>query len=235
MTKTRNTTQKPLRRDTLRKSAKIYTFQEKLPKFKVITAPKDFNESPVRPAIMKILSEGILDTDVPKDNKRFALTAKEIKQKLDNNENTKVKKTSYTNLYFHLNKMVEAGVIQPIAQVIERSHRITYYGRSAHVVLLSSPETEIKQITKVFTELFTLLKIINTEFPEIQVEELAENYVQQNHQRLTNYAQWIAQNIEIINENSLDVSKIFKALKFGNIRNSEMNKIFDEYFPFNSD
>jgi hypothetical protein len=235
LTKGHKINPKTLRRDKLGKNADIYTFQEKLPKFKVVTTPKDFNESPVRPAIMKILSEGILDEDVPKDNTRFALTAKEIKQKLDNNENTKVKKTSYTNLYFHLNKMVEVGVIQPIAQVIERSHRITYYGRSAHVVLLGSPETEIKQITKAFTELFTLMKIINTKFPEIQVEELAEHYVQQNHKRNTNYARWIAQNIEIINENSLDVSKIFKALKFGNVRNSEMNRIFDEYFPFNSD
>ena len=156
---------------------------------------------------MKILSEGISDNQIQKDDfTRFALTAKEIKGKLESSDNPKVRKTSYTNLYFHLKKMIEAGVIQPIAQVIERSHRITYYGRSAHVILLGTPEKEFEQFTKAFTELFQLLKIINTEFPDIQVGDLAEQYIQQKTKRDADYAKWIAKNIEI----SLVASKLSK-------------------------
>ncbi len=220
----------------MNKTAEIYTFQNKIPKFKIINTTKEFQESPIKPAIMKALSEGVHDAQSQtQDQLRYALTAKEIKQKLESTDNPKVKKVSYTNLYFHLNKMEEAGIIKQIAKVIEKSHRITYYGRSAHVVLLNSPETEIEKITQSLTELFKLMKIINAEFPDIKVNILAEQFFQEKEELNSNLAKWIADNIDIIRNNNLDVSKIFKGLKFSEVRNSKINKIFDKYFPFISD
>jgi hypothetical protein len=220
----------------MEKTAEIYIFQENLPNFLIINVAKDFNESPVRPAIMKILSEGISDDQSQNhDRTRFALTAKEIKEKLENSDNPKVNKTSYTNLYFHLNKMVEAGTIQLVAKVIERSHRIKYYGRSAHVILIGNPETETQNLTKTFHELFKLLNILNPDFPDIQVEKIAEQYVQQKRDRDTNFGEWIAKNISIIRKNSLDVGKIFKALQYSDVQNSRFDKVFNEIIPFISD
>ncbi|MHA1444381.1 MAG: hypothetical protein ACTSR4_06490, partial [Candidatus Hodarchaeales archaeon] len=154
-----NETEPPvIRKDDDFSQSVIFKFHSEIPKFKFFILPKQFNESPIRPAIMKVLREGIHSEESNK-KPRYALNAQEIKERLSTFTSPEVKDVTYTNLYFHLKKLLEADVIQIIAYVIKRNPRIAFYGRTARLILHNDPSSELKKIKSNFKELTKLVKI----------------------------------------------------------------------------
>ncbi len=205
----------------------LYSFIQSIDKVKVLELPKGFNKSPIRPAIMKALREGIEDENVKQ--RRYALNAREIKQELDKNkslfdnlgqENQQISEKkgtppeiSYTNLYFHLNKLLEVGAIHIVVIAIERSHRIAYYGRAAHVILPRDPGTELAYYEEIFEEFGKLVRILK---PEINIEEIKnipKQYYQLKIERESSIAHWVADLAHIIREENLNLTTIFSAVK----------------------
>ncbi|MFX0123577.1 MAG: hypothetical protein ACFFAE_08030 [Candidatus Hodarchaeota archaeon] len=207
--------------------SELYSFIQGIDKVKILEIPKGFNKPPIRPAIMRVLRKGIEDESTKQ--KRYALNAREIKQELDKDESLlkslgqKKQQTqgkekipseiSYTNLYFHLNKLQEVGAIYTVVIAIERSHRIAYYGRTAHVILIRELETILPRYEEIFEEFSRFVKILN---PDINVEEIRkipEQYYKLKNEREWIIAQWVADHAHILREENLDLTTIFSAVK----------------------
>ncbi|MFX0014464.1 MAG: hypothetical protein ACFFB2_09010 [Promethearchaeota archaeon] len=204
-------------RGSFKDCPELYSFHENMPKFKFIDTPKDTNDShPVRPAIMAILREGVIDAgtnDNEKPRQRYALNAREIKNLLGKNRNSKISKISYTNLYFHLNTLKDVGHIKVVAEVIERNHRIAYYGRTARVILISDSEAEKQKYKKIFGELGKLAKTLQ---PGIKIEGLRtlhKDFQAYKYTKTKEMALWLAENEEVIRKEKLDISLLFNGLK----------------------
>ena len=210
-----------VRFDSTSSCPELYSFIQDIDKVKILELPKGFNKPPIRPAIMKVLREGIEDESTKQ--KRYALNAREIKQELDKNESLikslgkKKEKTlteiSYTNLYFHLNKLLEVGAIHIVVIAIERSHRITYYGRTAHVILGREPETILPRYEEIFDEFSKLIKILKPNFNVEEIKKIPERYHKLKTERELIIAHWVADHAHSIREENIDLVSIFSALK----------------------
>jgi DNA-binding transcriptional ArsR family regulator len=211
-----------IRRDSRKICPKIYSFHENIPKYKLIRIPKGFDDPPVRPAIMQILRNGIIDDDVQgKKLQRFALNTREIKKQLEEYKDPEIKKISYTNLYFHLNKLLELGAIHIVAMVIERSHRIAYYGRSAYIILKSDPEAELQTYQKMFTEIDKLAKALRPDVKIGDINTISKKYFELKSRRYEDIARWLAKNESIIRDENLDLNLLFKILSILDTLNPE--------------
>jgi hypothetical protein len=223
----------------------LFTFYEKIEKVKVIEVPKGFNENPIRPAIMAILRVGI--KDITLNQTRYALNTLEIKDILetDNNLIQKLKEKkltsktrssqtkkdkeeesiSYTNLYFHLSKLEEVSAIYKVANVIERSHKIAYYGRTAHIILPSSPSYELKHYKDIFNEFGKFVQVIESKIEIKNPELIAEKYYQLKSQRQQILAMILADYEQILLEKNIDMNKLFESFKVLDSQYSGYNEL----------
>ncbi|OLS20158.1 MAG: hypothetical protein HeimC2_38480 [Candidatus Heimdallarchaeota archaeon LC_2] len=113
---------------------KIFEFWKSTPIIKTIDLAefKSIFNAEARAQIIDILSQGIEDTN-PRTNKiekRHALTAKEISKEIKSKYNVKLEKS---NLYFHINHLIEANLINIVAQIPSGKRITTYYGRSSKI------------------------------------------------------------------------------------------------------
>ncbi|MHA1946894.1 MAG: hypothetical protein ACXAC6_12455 [Candidatus Hodarchaeales archaeon] len=212
-------------------NSKLFTFYSELPQFKFHVLPEKFNESPIRPAIMKVLREGI-PSEEGLGKLRYALNAQEIKEQLSNNPSSDVKNVTYTNLYFHLKKMLEVEVIQIVAYVIERSHRIAFYGRSARLIFFNDPSKHLNLFKSRFEELTKLLTILDPKMDEKAFGRLSEQYYALEEEQIMKIAKWMADNEGVISKNRLNIDYIYKALKtildFENTGNKSISEVMEQ-------
>ncbi|MHA2232333.1 MAG: hypothetical protein ACXAB4_07565, partial [Candidatus Hodarchaeales archaeon] len=131
----------------------LYDFWESLPNVTFIEITgKNYKSHPVRPAIMAILREGIIEEGDNKEaegKRRYGLNSQEILDLL-NEKDEKIRgkyglndeklrdfiPISKTNLYFHLDKLEKAGFIKEIAKILEGRHKVAYYGRTSRIFYL---------------------------------------------------------------------------------------------------
>lgn len=220
-----------IRKEPGKINPELYSFYENLPAYKIINAPKSVTDPPVRIAIMSILREGIDDTDT--QLRRHALNAREIKQKLKEHENNEAKKISYTNLYFHLNKLQEIGAIQTVALVIEKSHRIAYYGRTARVIFKRDPEKESQEhFREMFAEFGKLVKILHPDTGIERINDLADKYYSHKRKRTADLIRWLASNEEIIRREGISFEIIDKVINIMDASDPEYRAILDELARF---
>ncbi|MHA2333122.1 MAG: hypothetical protein ACXAEU_13970 [Candidatus Hodarchaeales archaeon] len=206
---------------TSKNHEKLFTFYEKIP---AIIFVHDYKSNPIRKAITKILREGMLDGK--KGKNRFALNAQEIRQLLHERLGTEI---SITNLYFHLNKLQEAGLIDIVETIQEKRHKIAYYGRRARIIILKDEKLSNEKYQQIFTELGKLVQLSSSgvfqhDKLEILVEKIKDHY-EKKTERLAN---WIANNETLIIKENLDAFKIFEALDFIDKNNPDFLAIIHE-------
>jgi len=200
---------------------KIYSFNVKdIPLIKYVGIPKQTYEShPVRAAIMKILLEGLTEV---KPNNRYALNAKEIKNLLKDREKIDI---SITNLYFHINKLLTAEFITVVETSKEKRHKIAYYGRSARIIIFYDPEHQVRKHQEKFSEFGRFVKLLNPNLNVAELENLSEQYFELTEKHAERLAYWLAEYVELIDNESLDFIKIHDVLKLIDIINPEYSSI----------
>ena len=229
-----------VRFDSTSSCPELYSFIQDIDKVKILELPKGFNKPPIRPAIMKVLREGIEDESTKQ--KRYALNAREIKQELDKNESLMkrlrkkkqkpLSEISYTNLYFHLNKLLEVGAIYIVVIAIERSHRIAYYGRTAHVILPREQETVLPRYEEIFDEFSKLVKILKPDFNVEEIKKIPEQYCKLKNERELAIAHWVADHAYSIREENIDLVSIFSALRIIDTINPQYESLFQKLQDF---
>jgi DNA-binding transcriptional ArsR family regulator len=190
----------------------LYEFWERLPPVTVLALPSNVMSShPARPAILRVLREGVLDRfeEEPVERARHALKAEEIRARLKD-RGVKVSKTS---LYFHLGVLEEHGLIKVVNKVLEGRHMVAYYGRTARGFIHRDPEENLEKYRRYFKEAGRLAKADRPGLDMGVVEELAEEYMGILQRRDAALADWMADNEELINENDVDFYSIFEFIK----------------------
>ena len=225
-----------VRFDSSSSCPELFSFIEGIDKVKILKLPTGFNKPPIRPAIMKILRKGIEDENTKQ--KRYALNAREIKRELDKNKSLleslsrKKKKSlnevSYTNLYFHLNKLLEVGAIHTVVIAIERSHRIAYYGRTAHVILIRELEAILPRYEKIFGEFSKFAEILKPDISVEEIQRLPEQYHKLKAERELIMAEWVADHAHILRKENIDLTDIFSALRIIDSTNTKYETLFQK-------
>jgi DNA-binding transcriptional ArsR family regulator len=190
----------------------LYKFWEKLPPITLLSLPsKVMSSHPARPAILRILREGVVDRfdEEPVERVRHALKADEIRTRLKE----RGVKVSKTNLYFHLGVLEEHDLIKVVAKLLEGRHRVAYYGRTSRGIIHRDPEESLEKYRRYFKEAGRLAKANRPGLDLSVVEELAEEYLGILQRRDAALGDWMADNEELINENDVDFYSVFEFIK----------------------
>ncbi len=190
----------------------LYEFWEEIPPITLLAlSSKVMSSHPARPAILRVLREGVVDRfeDEPGERVRHALKAEEIWKRLKE-RGVKVSKTS---LYFHLGVLEEHGLIKVVTKVLEGRHMVAYYGRTARGFIHRDPEESLEKYRRYFREAGRLAKAKQPGLDLGVVEELAEEYLQIKQRRDAALGDWMAENEELINESKVDFYSLFEFIK----------------------
>lgn len=194
----------------------LYTFWRTVPLIKRINNEKYLVvKQPTRSAIIEMLRTGIKD-EKSENNLRFALNAHEIQQHL----NEQGIKTSLQNVYFHLNNLLDGGLIKEIAIIKEGRFNRRYYGRTAKLFLdvffKEANNIDIK-IDENKTKILNLIKASNSNREPKNAEEIVESFLKE---RYALYAEiddkldkWFKNNAESLIDFNIDVLQTYHFLQ----------------------
>ena len=202
----------------------LYEFWERLPPVTMLAlSSKVMSSHPARPAILRILREGVVDRfdEEPVERVRHALKADEIRARLKE-EGIKMSKT---NLYFHLEVLEENALIKVVAKMLEGRHRVAYYGRTARGIIHRDPEESLQNYRRRFMEAGRLAKAKRPELDLGVVEGLAEEYLSIKQRRDAALTDWMARNEALMSEHGIDFFVVFDFMK-------NLDAINPEYVQF---
>jgi len=222
----------------------LYSFWESLPPLKVIPQPEEeIYGHKTRLYVVRILRMGISEQgDSPK--RRRALNAREILKMLkqigseeqieeeglfafdENQEETKA--ISLQSLYFHLQRLEEAGLIQTVTILREGRHNTAYYGRTARIFLHTDPKKNENKIARAFTAITELVTSKIPNFDQVRMEELLERLLLFETQRRERISKWLTQYESTIIEKNIDLTSLFKFMELIDTINPDYIKIFQD-------
>ncbi|MHA2295506.1 MAG: winged helix-turn-helix domain-containing protein [Candidatus Hodarchaeales archaeon] len=208
----------------------LYNFWESLPALKIITSSKEeiFGHK-LRLVIIRLLREGVLEIneDIKQKQRRRALSAREI-QKTLLEEESEFKDLSLQSLYFHLQKLEEAGLIQTITILREGRHNIAFYGRTARIFLFGDFAKEQKEYSRAFHEITRFAKSKNPDVKDEEIDIFLNRFLEYEKKRKQRISDWLIQHESIIAENNIDLSYLYKFIELVDSINPEYIKIFKE-------
>jgi hypothetical protein len=190
----------------------------------------------LRRAIIRTLRTGIMEEFNSEERRRHALTAQEILDLLPKHleGHPEIKIPSLTNLYFHLEKLEhgKAKLIQPVAILREKRKKrrfpITYYGRTARIILYTGSKDQFEKKVKKFAALAQLMKILK---PEIQVNPLnglLEKVIAFQKARAVQISEWIEKHDEYLLEAEINVGDVLECLNMLDPIHPEYQKILKD-------
>lgn len=163
---------------------------------------------PVQSIILKVLREGMIDKD---DKKRHYLTASELLEVV-NDENSKLEKPIKTSmLYYHLDKLLELGLIE-FVYYIEGRHKRKFFGRTAKFYLFSDSDKMKEKIEKFFSPIGKLIKHYN---PDVDIKDYRKTVEKIRVQEETYSAElvdWLKENHELLYDLDIDALDLFTAM-----------------------
>ncbi|MFX0172183.1 MAG: winged helix-turn-helix domain-containing protein [Candidatus Hodarchaeota archaeon] len=195
----------------------LYDYWDEIPAMKFFDVGKEYYSAhPSRPAILRILKEGLIDNNLEAHSTPFirhALNTIEIQRLLNERKDIKI---SRTNLYFHLNTLEKIGLIKVVTTILEGPHKrnkTKYYGRVARNLFVGSLEISAKKHEGMFLEFRKLANCLNIELP-YNYSKLPEYIVEMNQNLYQRLAKWLIKNEELIIKENLEMSELFDFLKF---------------------
>ena len=159
--------------------------------------------------ILRALNDGVKESDSQIDYKRHMLTAHEILEYIQKNHNDDFK---LTNVYFHLQKLQEKGMIKEVDQTGTGKRPKTFYGRTAKIFLNVNDMGENLE-DEFYIKLFTIIKDIR---PDLDENEIKKPFQKLNEMKWGNEIKilnnWFACNKEIIDRVDIDNTKLYMYL-----------------------
>jgi DNA-binding transcriptional ArsR family regulator len=176
----------------------LYDFWNSLPRIKFVKdADKVYYSHKLRELILKALGEGIKEvTEISAEKAviRRALSAQEIYHRIEDYKREKREiqginwnefDVSLHNLYFHMQKLEDADLIQTVTILREGRHNVSYYGRTAQVFFFRIDYEEYEKIKNAFKAMAKLAPIINPDLKPEDIHEFYSKYVEigQSHSK----------------------------------------------------
>jgi DNA-binding transcriptional ArsR family regulator len=215
----------------------LYSFWESLPPLKIVTRPEEeVYGHKVRLFIIRILRKGILD-QLDKNRRRRALNAREILSNLknlqpeetkDEEEALKIKDISLQSLYFHLQKLEEAELVQTVTILRKGSHNTAYYGRTARIFLHTDLVKTEKKISEAFAAIKQFAKVKNPDLNEEKIDDFRNRYLTREKRRSERISKWVIQYESLIVENNIDLTSFFRFMEILDTINPENIQLLKE-------
>lgn len=174
--------------------------------------------------ILKALNRGIKETEF--HYTRHILTAQEILEYVQNNHN---EETKLTNIYFHLQKLQEKGMVKEVTQIGTGKRPKTYYGRTAKIYLNTDDTGYDLENDEYFPKLFEIIKTIN---PSLSESEIKNVFVEYNHfkwdeeERILN--EWFSKHRDVLEKVDIDSARLYKFLAMILDFNSDFKTLNDK-------
>jgi hypothetical protein len=225
------------------KSRKVlYEFWEFLPKIKVVVDYDDnFFKHKIRKLIFTILGTGIKEVFDGKEVVRKALNAQEIFQIVVELREKRKKQLlklgkdfepSLHSLYFHLQKMEEAGFIRTVTILREGRYNIAYYSRSAQVVFFKENYVEDEETKNSFIAMSKIVPLINAKLKPEKIMEFYEKYVDLANEVLEDVYKKIAQYQEYLDEVEVDPFELQKFFLLIRSANPKLSALYNEMIQY---
>ncbi len=203
--------------------AKCFDFWKKVP----VIMEFDYNkfnsivEGEPRSLILDILVEGIEEKHpiTGKIRIRRALSATEIYDRLNGNEKKGIdgklsddQQIKRNNLYFHLDKLLDNGIIKEITRIETGRRSTTYFGRAAKIIIPNYKQKHIKKEDALLyhPDFKQLIRLINKDIDEKKLDyaiELASG--KNDYSYTTALKQWIIEYEKYTYDLDLDLRKLF--------------------------
>ena len=201
----------------------LYDHWMSIPAVSFINIEKNIIENHIsRPAILRILRKGIKDPDTAL--RRHALNVKEIKSSLAESGI----KMSITGLYFHLKVLLENNLIQVVATLPAKRHRIAYYGRISRHILMEDTEERVQKYERRFAGFAKFAKTVNPKMKLSGVKSLARQYVRLKRKRENAIVDFIEKYEEAIDREGIDPYVVYEFLKMIDVTNSDHSNMLSD-------
>jgi DNA-binding transcriptional ArsR family regulator len=191
----------------------------------------------VRSAILDILREGILDTsplDKTKKRRRHAISAQECQKHVSERLERKVK---LSNIYFHLNRLEELGLISEIVTIKGKKHDIAYYGRTAQLFHFggSDPEYKTEDEERIQQTITKIIKTLNPAVETSKITELFEAVFTHKEVQTKARGTWMAENSDLLDSlefDILDIDKFLELMQMATPEGYQLAKEFSQLLKF---
>jgi hypothetical protein len=183
----------------------LFDYYEKIPIILEYEADEfqELYQQMTRGAIIKALGKGIEDYYPGTNEKkvRHALSAMEILEVVNklikedkHGKFAEIGEIKKANLFFHLNKLEDAGFIKEIGVIKSGRRRTTYFGRTANIYITFGMD-QMKAYTLFENETFIdLLKAMNPQKSEEQIRQTLTKLEILNNDTSKYFVEWIRKN-----------------------------------------
>jgi hypothetical protein len=200
---------------------KVYEFWKNVPTILEIehdTFHKIVDQN-FRGSILDILREGIKDDSIQENglSRRYAMSAPEMLPKIREKLGYDVK---LSNIYFHLEKLEKANLIQEVTKRLEGKHHVTYYGRTSKLILCCRSDDADKCESKFLTSAYSLAEHLNLDIDTQMLNTIIEKIHGRNDELYQLEKEWIQNNHETLFQLDIDVLELFDFIK-GYLRYSD--------------
>lgn len=193
----------------------LFDYWHNLDKVKVLSGDEfDKQKQDIRYSICDVLAKGI-DEEHPTSGeiaKRHVLNAKEIRSMVEEQLDIEIQKS---NLYFHLQKLEESGLIKVVDilkmydKQSKRKKVFSFYGRTAKVFLSSGPK-ETKQLKVIKDErLLKLLMQLNPKMQENAVKKILTTIGEIDNNDFAFFISWMNRYEKELINSEIDFRVIF--------------------------
>ncbi len=204
----------------------LYDFWDRLPQIKLVKdAEKIYYAHAVRILIIKSLGEGLKDEfkeDKSVSAIRRALNAQEIYQRVQDYKKEKRQidgvdwkgfEVSLNNLYFHIQKMEEALLIQTVAILREGRHNVSYYGRTAQVLVFRVDYEEYEKIKNAFGVMAEIASHKDINLDSQKINDFYQRYISIGQNHTKNLFEHLAHYEKILETTAVDPGDILNFLE----------------------
>ncbi|MFW9916159.1 MAG: hypothetical protein ACFFGZ_11185 [Candidatus Thorarchaeota archaeon] len=178
---------------------------------KMSSADYQIARQEVRGLILEILRKGIAEgaePPSPSSRIRHALNAQELLEEVNKCVESQVK---LPNIYFHLQKLQDVGLVEVVATIHKGKHDIAYFSRTAKFFLFEAQEPgESDTIDPMLaTNLTDLITHFNPEIANEEVLELLQEFYSGQNAIYDDIVAWIEEHEEIITKYNINLPLVF--------------------------
>jgi hypothetical protein len=221
----------------------LYDYWESVPKAESLDI-RNYESHPIRSTVLRILYDGLFGQILrEKQKKRHVLNASEILDELNKRIETGriigskkgksvpiTKPVSITNLYFHLNKLIDNGLIVVVTELLEGPHKrnkTKYYGRVAKQLFITDEEESLQMYKRRFDAFERIAKVLGLPLPE-DYADFPNRYLTLKKARYKAIENWVVKNERAIYDMSQENQDFGDVYEFLKMMDSHFSNKYEE-------
>lgn len=207
----------------------LFDHWKNIPQFVFVNVSKEkYFSHPARRDIIRLLRKGIEEESPDGSFKvRRAMNVAEINEKISQKNETSISKTT---LYFHLDILIELGLINVVATLHEGPHgrnKTKYFGRVARNLFISSSQYIYENYKAQFDEFQKFTKLIGLNLPT-NYSDIPKQFSKTNEHFFRVFGEWLIKYEELIDENPIDMNLLYEFLQTVNCIHSDYINLLND-------